>query len=224
MTLKTIAAEIRQYGAEILNEHGLAVVEVYSDEPEQYDDSIEFKSQSGAKLNVKLQVSSLSAGSWDDATITSYVYNDLPLGDTGFRCRDLHGAKPLIFLRGSPATRVARLLQEVEKSGFEEEPVDNLALKVVTDVRMPIIIQSLGQARKSLQGTSEIRFFEDSGTINRVGLFCDDAEVIRVNLLEYQATITNIPENESRTVSGFEGIQKAIADLSAAGLSNAPTR
>lgn len=223
MTLKTIAADIRHYGAELLKEHGLEVVEVYSDEPDQYDDTIEFKSASGAKLNVKLQVSSLSAGSWDDAAICSYVYNDLPLGDTGFRCRDLYGAKPLSFLRGSPEVRVARLLQEVEKSGFDSEPVDSLALKVVTDVRMPIIVQALGLARKSIEGNSEIRFFEDAGAINRVALFCDDAEVIRVNLLEYQATVTNA-RDDSRTVSGFEGIQKAISDLSAAGPTNAPTR
>jgi hypothetical protein len=223
MSLTSIAQDIRRYASAALNEHGITVVEVPTQSPDVEDDEIEFHLKDGNKLAVSMQVSSLSSGHWNDAVCNISVFHEKPLSDTGFSYRALEGTMH-VELAGSVAQRVDRIVTEIEKSKFGVEPKDSLQDKVVTDIRMPEVVASLEKMRDALTGQGEIKFADNDGIINKVTLYCDDVEFLRVEFQEYKAKVTNVLREEAKDVSGVKAIQDAIEELGLASYSASPKR
>jgi hypothetical protein len=220
MSLTSIAQDIRRYASATLKEHGITVVEAPTDFPDVEDDEIKFV-KDGGELAVRLQVSSLSSGHWNDATCNISVFHNKPLSDTGFTYRALEGVMH-VNMNGTAAQRVERIMAKIESSKFSAEPKDSLQAKVVTDIRMPEVVESLEKLRDALTGQGEIKFTDNDGKINNVALYCDDVEFLRVEFQEYKAKVTNVLRDEAKDVSGVKAIQDAIEELGLASYSASP--
>jgi hypothetical protein len=160
-------------------------------------------------------------GLWSESAISIYFYDNKPLGSTGFVSRRLEGVKH-VDLNGSVEKCVKLLMDEIEKTQLALEPIDDLEEKVVTDGRMPGIIETFEEVQEWLTGSSEIRFTKNDKHIDQVGLLCDGTDFIDVRLEGYRATIKNVRENSEKTVAGVTDIQAAIKDLAKASFSEAP--
>jgi hypothetical protein len=222
MSLTSIAQDIRRYASAKLNEHGITVVEAPTDSPDVEDDQIKFYLKDGSALAVSLQVSALSSGHWNDATCNIYVFQDKPLSDTGFTYRAFEGVMH-VHMNGTAAQRVERIMAKIENSKFSIEPKDSLQDKIVTDDRMPEVVESLEKLRDALTGHGEIKFASDGGSINNVTLYCDNAEFVRVELQGYKAKVTNVLRDESKHASGLKAIQETIEELGLASYRASPT-
>lgn len=220
MTLELIAADIRRYASDEIKAKGLEVIVNPTDSPDVEDDEIILK-LAGRELVTHLQVSSLSGGSWRDASISSYVYKETPLGSTGFVCFEIVGVRHLPLL--GPAEKcVAKLMQDIRRTDYATVPVDDIEKKIATDMRLPGIVQSLETVQDALPGNGDIRLFSESGVVDQVALFCDDVEFMRVKLIEHHVIVTNVLRNEEQNVSSVVALQKAIEDLAYASYSAAP--
>jgi hypothetical protein len=221
MSLTSIAQDIRRHAAAKLKEHGITVVEAPTDSPDVEDDEIKFL-KDGSELAVSVQVSSLSSGHWNDATCNISVFHNKPLSDTGFTYQAFEGVMH-VSMSGTAAQRVGHIMAKMESSKFSVEPKDNLQDKVVTDFRMHEIVESLEKLRDALTGQGEIKFAAENDRINKVALYCDDVEFVRVELQEYKAKVTNVLRDEAKDASGVKAIQEAIEELGLASYSASPT-
>ncbi len=216
MSVTEVFKDIQKYGAETLADLGLEAKIIIAEDPSYEDDSIEFFNGTGDRAVVHLSVSSLGSGGWKDSMLNVGIFEDKPLGGTGFVSREFAAMRHEDFaklVRKGGQTCVERVLRVLQDEDPLFEPKDNFSEGVVTDLRFSALVEQLEEIARNYQGGAEIVFSHTDGKVDELALTVGKEKLIAVQLKEQDIVVTNAAEDRQFRVRGSISAAEVLAGL-----------